>query len=285
MTLPNFFIAGAPKAGTDLLFYQLEQHPQIYMSPLKEPNFFAEEVRPERFHPSLREHAEAQKTSTQNYLDAAHRGKRFGGIITSLEEYASLFRDAEGHTAIGEGSVCYLWSKTAAAAIARLIPQARIILTLMDPSTRAFHQYLKSFSDKAVSHSFSHHLDLAFDDRIGDQPQDQIRIYNPLLALGEYAGQIERFIDSFPKEQLFISLYEDSQEDYALWFADLLHFLEVDSGFMLSEVNVPSTPHFTADNPRPILLPEDRARLVSFYCNDILRLEEIIDRDLSGWLI
>src|ERR1700753_1968803 len=50
--MPTFFIAGAPKAGTDLLYYQLDQHPEIYMSPLKEPNFFAEEIRPENFGPS-----------------------------------------------------------------------------------------------------------------------------------------------------------------------------------------------------------------------------------------
>ena len=40
MTLPDFFIIGAPKAGTTALHAALEAHPQIFMSPVKEPKFF-----------------------------------------------------------------------------------------------------------------------------------------------------------------------------------------------------------------------------------------------------
>jgi len=45
LTLPNLFMLGAPKAGTTSLFYDLDQHPDVYMSPFKEPNYFAEEIR------------------------------------------------------------------------------------------------------------------------------------------------------------------------------------------------------------------------------------------------
>jgi hypothetical protein len=52
MTLTNFLIAGAPKAGTDLLYYQLDQNPDVFMSPLKEPNFSAAEcARKTSIHP------------------------------------------------------------------------------------------------------------------------------------------------------------------------------------------------------------------------------------------
>ena len=40
-TLPNFLIIGAAKAGTTALHEYLKQHPQIYMTPTKETNFFA----------------------------------------------------------------------------------------------------------------------------------------------------------------------------------------------------------------------------------------------------
>ncbi len=79
--LPTFFIAGAPKAGTDLLYYQLEQHPEIYMSPLKEPNFFAEEIRPENFHPSMQSHAWEMVERTRKHLQDRAQAKRFGGIV------------------------------------------------------------------------------------------------------------------------------------------------------------------------------------------------------------
>ena len=54
--LPNFFIVGAPKAGTTSLYHYLDQHPQAYMSAIKEPHFFAAEIRPENFDAELRRH-------------------------------------------------------------------------------------------------------------------------------------------------------------------------------------------------------------------------------------
>jgi hypothetical protein len=34
MKVPTFFIVGAPKAGTTSLYAHLDQHPQVYLSPL-----------------------------------------------------------------------------------------------------------------------------------------------------------------------------------------------------------------------------------------------------------
>ena len=58
--LPNFFIVGAGKAGTTSLYNYLRQHPQIYMSPVKEPGHFATEIRVEAFSEPLRRHNELQ---------------------------------------------------------------------------------------------------------------------------------------------------------------------------------------------------------------------------------
>ncbi|HEY0759145.1 MAG TPA: sulfotransferase [Acidisarcina sp.] len=280
--LPNFFIAGAPKAGTDLLYYQLDRHPQVFMSPLKEPNYFAEEIRIERFDPSLQPRIKTSHAELRAYLDAGAPGKRFGGIVTGLEDYCGLFASAHGERAIGEGSVCYLWSRTAAAGIASLIPHARVIIVLMDPAERAYQQYLKSLSDGSVTHSFSTHLDLAFDDLL--KPQSQIRLFNPFLAFGEYAEQVDRYLKRFPPEQLFLSFYEDTQRDYHQWFAQLLTFLEVDCSVPPEEVDVPSTPHLPPGTAERRRVPEDRARLVAYYERDILRLQSLIGRDLSSWL-
>ncbi len=41
MKLPNFLIVGAQKAGTTSLYRYLGQHPQVFMSPVKEPQYFA----------------------------------------------------------------------------------------------------------------------------------------------------------------------------------------------------------------------------------------------------
>jgi Sulfotransferase family len=281
MTMPNFFIAGVPKAGTDLLFYQLDQHPEIYMSPLKEPNFFALEVRPEHFDESLKEHVQGSDESMRRYLDGEILPKRFGGMVTSRADYERLFAAVAGERAVGEGSVCYLWSQTAAEKIAEAVPHAKIVVVLMDPAERAYHQYLKSLADGNVSHPLSTHLDLAFEDL--EYPRDQIRLFNPYLGFGEYSAQMERFCRQFAPEQLSISIYEEVLQDYAGWFRRILDFLEVSPEFVPGAVDVPSKPHF-ANGAQPAFAPADRSRLVNYYRDDVLRLQDVLGRDLGHWL-
>jgi hypothetical protein len=38
--LPNLFIVGAPRSGTTSLYNYLKQHPEVFMSPAKEPHYF-----------------------------------------------------------------------------------------------------------------------------------------------------------------------------------------------------------------------------------------------------
>jgi len=311
--LPNFFIVGAPKAATDELYYQLDQHPQIYMSPLKEPCFFSSEVRIEHFDKNLQTRTRRAGESLRRYLDEGVSSKRFGGIITCLQDYERLFFRVRDEQAVGEGSVCYLWSTSAASAIASLIPSARIIIVLMDPAERAFHQYLKSLADRNVTHSFRTHLELALRDK-----RETLNIYHPFLAFGQYAEQVRRYLEYFPREQVHISLYEDKEANPTAWFRSILHFVGVDDSFVPDPLEVPSPPHLMrqrwlestklrnlASSVRKLLsaasqsrirrllyqredeltmLPEDRAVLVKFYEKDILELQQILSRDLSAWL-
>jgi hypothetical protein len=313
MTLPNFFIVGAPKAGTDELYYDLDQHPEIYMSPLKEPCYFSSEIRLQYFHPSVRQQVELTATSTRKYLDEGMQHKRFGGIISDPSDYQRLFSGAKDEKAIGEGSVCYLWSNSAPAAIASAVPHARIIIVLMDPSERAFHQYLKSVSDGTVGHSFHKHLEAAMLQR-----GSELGVYHPFLAFGSYFDQVRRYMKLFPIHQLNISLYEDMRADHRAWFSRLLSFLEVENSFIPQQIEVPSKPHvprfigvshalrirklkkiaglvlpgrlktfakqLIGRNDLPKLRLQDRAILVDYYRDDILRLQDLIGRDLSVWL-
>jgi hypothetical protein len=38
--MPDFLVIGAPKAGTTALHAALAHHPELYLSPIKEPKFF-----------------------------------------------------------------------------------------------------------------------------------------------------------------------------------------------------------------------------------------------------
>jgi hypothetical protein len=151
--VPDFFLVGAFKSGTTSLYRYLGQHPDVYLSPKKEPGFFASELRIERMNPAWRTRIEADARAFARYLDRPHRrGPPPRGRVTTCEDYLELFRSAKPGQAIGEGSVGYLWSRTAARVRER-IPAARILMILRNPCDRAFSQY-KSLPTSTVSPSF-----------------------------------------------------------------------------------------------------------------------------------
>lgn len=156
--LPNFFIVGAPKAGTTSLYYYLGQHPQIYVSPIKEPHFFAAEMRLENFEPALRRRIARDTRGLAEFLCGPMREKRFDGVVADRENYLRLFANANGELAVGEASACYLWLPTAPERIASEIPDARILALLRDPAERAFSQYLHGVGNGAIRWSFREHI-------------------------------------------------------------------------------------------------------------------------------
>ena len=100
---PDFFIVGAPKCGTTALYTYLKQHPEIFMSPQKEPQFFANDVLGDRRH------------------------------TCTWAEYLSCFAAARGAKRIGEASVAYLGSPCAPKQIKMFNPAAKIIIMLRNP--------------------------------------------------------------------------------------------------------------------------------------------------------
>lgn len=271
---PTFFIVGAPKAGTDALYYELNQHPEIYMSPLKEPCYFSSEIRPKQFIPELQDHMREQLRSTKQYTRGNMREPRFGGIVSDWRSYLRLFQGARSETALGEGSVCYLWSKSAPRAIASRLPHSKIIIILMDPALRAFAQYRKSVSQGYVRHNFREHLE-----RCLRNSDDRFSLFHPFLEFGMYGQQVKRYISVFPSEQISVSLYEDVRRNYRQWFAQILTFLGVSKSFAPARFG----PDENEELDSAVLQPADRALLVDYYRNDILELEQLMSRNLTSW--
>ena len=121
--IPDFFIVGHPKCGTTALYEALRGHPQIFMPAGKEPWFFAPELH-ERTPP------------------------RPEGTPRTLDEYAALFVAAKPAQRVGEATAFYLWSRTAAARIAEVQPQARIVAILREPASflRSLHmQFVQTY--------------------------------------------------------------------------------------------------------------------------------------------
>lgn len=272
--LPNFFIAGAPKSGTTSLYHYLGQHPEIYMSPIKEPNYFASEIRLERFSERLRPEAEQDVRALRAYLDGPMREKRFGGLVTEWRDYLKLFQQAEGRKAIGEASVCYLWSESAAANVRRSIPDARIILVLRNPVEMVFSMYLQNAKSGALGCTFLEAMKMALEQRGG-----RIDVMHPFLDLGLYYEQVKRFLATFPEEQLRVYWYEEYKAEPARMLADIFRFLKVDANFSPDM----SKRYLEAGMPNVVLDSAERAFVTEFYRDDVRKLADLLRRDLSGW--
>ena len=104
-SLPNFFIVGVPKTGTTSLHKYLCQHPEIYMSPVKEPCFFATVVRLARVSDALEASATRRDDELRAYLEESMSGPAPTGIITEWTDYLKLFRHVGTQKATGEASV------------------------------------------------------------------------------------------------------------------------------------------------------------------------------------
>lgn len=134
MPLPNFLIIGPGRTGTTSLYYYLKQHPEIYMSPIKETNFFAyEQGKPGR----------SQISKRYNIFP-----------IKNIEAYSALFKAVTKEKAIGEASPRYFFTPQAAERIKLILPEVKLIAILRDPVERAFSSYLRRNRDGFETRTF-----------------------------------------------------------------------------------------------------------------------------------
>jgi hypothetical protein len=271
--LPNFFIAGAPKCGTTSLYRYLDQHPEIYMSPMKEPTYFASEIRLEYFSDQMRRRAEQSRDQLRTYLDGPMLEKQFGGPVTEWSDYLKLFRDSEGRKAIGEASVCYLWSESAAANIRRAIPDARLILVLRNPVEMAFSVYWHTLRSLGTRHTLREAIEMGLQQRGG-----KIDFWHPFLDLGLYYQQVMRYLETFPEGHVRVYWYEEYQAEPARMLADIFRFLDVDPTFFPD-----MSKRYLETGTLEVMDPADRAFLVEFYREDVAKLASLLKRDLSRW--
>jgi hypothetical protein len=204
--VPDFFIVGQPKSGTTALYEMLGRHPQIFMPAGKEPWFFAEEL-----------HDRAPP--------------RPEGTAQTLEQYAALFARAAPEQRVGEATALYLWSRTAAARIGEVRPDARIIAILREPASllRSLHlQFVQTYVE--VENDFARALALESERRAGRSlPRHgywpQALLYSDHVR---YVEQLRRYQEVFGREQMLVLIYDDFRRDNEATVARVLRFLEVD---------------------------------------------------------
>lgn len=311
--LPTFFVAGAPTTGTTSLHEYLRQHPQVFMSAIKEPTFFAarEMLARRDFRPLIERDRAALRAYVQGPQDQPARY-----WVSEWEDYVRLFRDVRDHTAIGESSVSYFWLPSAAAAIRERVPDARFIFLLRHPAERLFSWYLMNL-ERDPRLTFRSWF-LAAKDAGGDGGPVIDRYTLPLDG-GWCAPHLQRFLDAFPRERMRFYLYDAYRADARAVLRDMFAFLGVrpdhplDLSRRLNETAAPRFPavhrlrrrllgHRSLTGWMPgrlraaasrwyrrrrddfTMAPADRQLVIECYGDDIRRTGELIGRDLSAWL-
>lgn len=203
MTLPTFAVIGAAKAGTTALYWYLDEHPQIAMSPLKETNFFAY---------GTDEHGRLL------YGDPdLHRFP-----VRSIEEYEGLFPSDGRHRAIGEASPIYIECPQAAERIATTVPEMRIICGLREPVDRAYSDYLMYLRSRG----------LRFDpDRDLTPSAAWARPDSHWMRIGRYHEMLTPYFERFPHDRIHVFLFDDFTRSPAGVAADIYAFVGADPGF------------------------------------------------------
>ena len=297
--LPNFFIVGAARSGTTSLYYYLAEHPDVYMSYVKEPGYFGSDL-----------------TKTPNEFLVLEKGA-----------YLDLFRYAGGKPIRGEASVYYLISKMAAQEIYEFNPNARILMILRNPVDMlySYHSQMHLIGHEDIS-DFEQALAAEADRRQGRRIPNSVVVPEALYysEVARYHSQVERFLRTFPQDQLKIVLYDDLVGKPEETYFSILDFIGVRrvAPKSYAAVNAYKRPRSTTlaamiqrppkvarfflgaipqpyrfkllarslvtlnsrNGTRQPLLPERKRQLTDSFADDIRKLAVLIDRDLSGWL-
>lgn len=301
---PNFLIIGAAKSGTTSLYQCLSQHPEIYMTPVKETNFFSFEGEQLEF--TGMKHNESSLSYQKE-------------IITNLQEYQEQFEGKTEEKAVGESCPSYLYVPKAAERIYAFNPNIKLIVVLRDPIERAYSNFLHHVRDR---NEWTR-------DFLSAVKAESKRIEENwwwgfhYIQVGLYSKQLKRYFNLFNREQIKIYLYKDylNKPEYVL--KDICKFLEVDrkhtfdfnikhnaTGLakynfldkIIKEQNALKTAYqkllpFTKLRKeitkrisrlnflgKPQLDLETRNLLLPLFHEDILSVQELIERDLTFWL-
>jgi len=292
VTLPNVIVIGAAKAGTTALYWYLAEHPQVFMSQVKETNFFAYGLDGEG-----------------NLLYGDPEVHHFP--VTTLAAYERLFAETGGAAAVGEASPIYLECPQAAGRIRALLPEVRLVCSLRQPVDRAYSDYQMYLRHRGQRLDPGRDLSPS---SAWAQPDSR------WMRIGRYHEQLCRYFDVFPRQQIQVHLFDDLKRDPVGVARQVYRFLGLDVAFAPDV----QTPHALGGMPssrtvervltnrkvgawvKPWLpvraahwvrrlrarnlekappLPVDlRQRLTEPFREDIRRTSELLGRSLDHWL-
>ena len=222
---PNLFIIGAAKCGTTSIYAWLRGHPQIYMSPRKEPRFFAPDL----------------------LSGPAGKNLRYP---EDLERYLALFAGATDEPRVGEASPRYIYSRQAPRLIHDFEPEAFIVALVRNPVDMmvSLHAHHVAGGTEPIT-DFGRALEAESERRTGATaaPGRRLRATsNPRLTLyrerARFGAQLQEWFSVFGPERVHVIVFEEMVANPSAVFRQLLGFLRVDPDYQ--------PPAFAAYNPR-----------------------------------
>ncbi|MGQ0777525.1 MAG: sulfotransferase family protein [Pseudonocardiales bacterium] len=262
---PNFVVIGSSRSGTTSLYHHLKEHPQVYVTPVLEPRFFAFEG------------DDLDYRGPGDYLLKER-------VVTRVADYVALFDDVVAETAVGEVSPAYLSSASAPRCIHRYMPNAKIIAILRHPVDRAISSFrLEQLDGFEAAPSLAVALDLEAERMRANWSYVWRYGYR-----GLYYTHLRRYFDLFPRDRIKVLRYEDWDDNNGVTLLrEVFGFLGVDDKVLPERavrLNSTRADRFVARGiPRFDPSPELSAKLSHLYRDEIDRLEELTDLDLSTW--
>jgi hypothetical protein len=301
MPLPDFLIAGVPKAGTTALHAALVQHPDLFLPAVKEPKFFLSDGRPP---------VTGGPGDVQTYQEHVWR----------RAAYEALFDPAPPGAVRGEATPFYLYDLQAHYRIRSLVPNAKLILLLRDPVDRAHSNW---------THLWNAGLEPEADFLTACRAEQERRAagwadFWHYISLGLYGRQVQHLYKLFAREQVLLMRYRDLKDAPAATLDRVCDFLGVPTGVLAAIPKENVNRHVVEDNAvnrvlrgllraggtvghrfpvplrlaargpiltvlhrkrgsRPVTTPQERAALLPLFADDIALLEDVTGQRYDDW--
>jgi hypothetical protein len=266
-SLPDFLIIGAKRSGTTSMYQYLLEHPQVL------PLFPSAEHLPMR-----------ANIKGIHYFDANFdRGLGWYRSHFPLEATRQRAAQRLGRPVrSGEASPYYLFHPHAAERAHAVVPSARVIVLLRDPTDRAYSHYLEQ---RRRGHEALASFDEALDaeparlagaaQRMAEDPRHRsfAHEHQSYVAQGKYLEPLRRWLDRFPASQLLVLRSEDFFADPQRSYDGVLELLG------LAPFDLPNPEPFNAIPKHP-MTHEQRARLDAEFALHNAALEALLGRRL-----
>jgi hypothetical protein len=300
--LPDFLLVGAAKSATSSLHFYLDQHPQIKMASQKESWFFSFYKNPPDYDsPGKLCNIISELDSYLSLFDGAKENQKLGDACPSyLYTHADTIKN-----------IRLLYSEEELAKL-------KIIISLREPVSRAFSQYYTFKRKVQEPLDFEHAI---LESTVSRRLKHNWNIFYDYLGFGMYSDQVKAFQEAFGKDRVLVVLYDDIRNDVNSVCSSIFTFLGIDNDLniddavmhnsitgepvvkwlvagLLSQNAVKRTlASIMPKKLRMVILylivkplikrksldPDIHRKLSAYFEEDILALEELIARDLSGW--